>query len=104
MTPTQLYRHFDACDRLLYVGISADAWKRLQQHFSRSPWGKDIARMTVEDHPTRGAAVDAEAAAILSEQPPFNKAGLEQPLPAPLPDAIEMARFEEWLARERSPT
>lgn len=104
MTPTQLYRHFDASDRLLYVGISHDAWKRLRAHLARSPWRSQFFRMTVEQYPTRGAAVDAEAAAILSERPLFNKEGLSRERRhEPFDAAEEMWKFERWLARPREP-
>jgi hypothetical protein len=102
MTPTQLYRHFDASDRLLYIGISRCAWKRLQQHLASSPWREQFFRMTVEDYPTRGAAIDAEAAAILAEQPTFNKEGRRPASNATFNAVEEMAKFERWLARPRT--
>lgn len=83
MTPTQLYRHFDASGRLLYVGISNDARQRLQQHLKCCDWRARFSSMTVEEHPTRGSAVDAEARAILEEHPIYNRAGRRKQPPIP---------------------
>lgn len=72
--PTQLYRHFDAAGRLLYVGISLHALHRLAQHRG-SPWYAQIARVDIEVHPSRTAALCAEARAIAQERPLFNVRG-----------------------------
>jgi hypothetical protein len=69
---TELYRHYDARDRLLYVGISLSAVGRLAQHRSDSGWYSDITRVTVERFATRQQALDAEALAIKSERPLHN--------------------------------
>ena len=69
---TALYRHFDAEGRLLYVGISLNAFSRLMQHRRDSAWFRQIASITVEWFPTRGKAVDAERAAIQAERPLHN--------------------------------
>lgn len=70
----QLYRHFDAEGRLLYVGISLSAVFRLSQHKSVSHWVPEIARVTIENFPSREDAIKAERAAIRSEKPLHNKA------------------------------
>lgn len=71
---TALYRHFDAAGVLLYVGISDDHERRLDQHRRRKPWFGEIARIDVEYHPTREAALEAEAVAIKAEKPLHNGA------------------------------
>lgn len=68
---TQLYRHFDAHGKLLYVGISQSALLRLHQHKS-SPWFNDIAMVRITHFKTRGAAIKNEAAAIRLEHPAHN--------------------------------
>lgn len=68
---TQLYRHFDAQDTLLYVGISLSAVKRLSQHRG-ADWFNHITRVTIEHYATRWAALDAEAWAIHHDKPLHN--------------------------------
>jgi hypothetical protein len=70
---TALYRHFDADGRLLYVGISIQAFGRLCRHQKGSPWWLKIARVTVEQFGSRSAAEDAELRAIKTELPVYNK-------------------------------
>lgn len=47
-----LYRFYDANDRLLYVGISLDAMRRAKQHRSSKHWWSQVARMEVDHHAT----------------------------------------------------
>jgi hypothetical protein len=67
-----LYRHFDAAGELLYVGVSISAVARLSEHARASRWASQIARVDIERHPTREAALAAEAAAIKAERPRYN--------------------------------
>lgn len=69
---TALYRHFDAAGALLYVGISLSVVQRLQQHKRAAGWFGEIARVDVQWHPTREAALAAERAAICAEGPSWN--------------------------------
>lgn len=71
--PCQLYRHFAADGKLLYIGISLSAVNRLSQHSEHAPWFREIARVEIEPHPTREAAMKAEVAAIMAERPLYNK-------------------------------
>ena len=68
MTPTQLYRHYDADNVLLYVGIANDAATRLKRH----SWRKAVARSEITVFKTRAEALAAESKAILTECPKFN--------------------------------
>ena len=70
----QLYRHFDADGRLLYVGISLNALARLSQHSLDASWFKDIRLVTIEVFDTRLKAAAAERKAIRSERPMWNVA------------------------------
>lgn len=70
--PTALYRHFAADGSLLYVGISLSPIARLCQHRETSGWYGEIARVEVEWHPNREAALAAEKAAIQAEGPRHN--------------------------------
>ena len=74
LAPTDLYRHFDADGRLLYVGISLSVVQRLKQH-QRSHWSDEIASVTVTKYATRDLALQAEADAIKNEKPLHNVAG-----------------------------
>lgn len=67
-----LYRHFDAADELLYVGIAFEPAARRRQHAADKLWWLEVARTSYEHHPTREAALQAEAAAIRAERPRWN--------------------------------
>jgi hypothetical protein len=72
---TDLYRYYDAGDRLLYVGISFHAVVRAAQHRGEKPWWSDVRRMEVEHLSTRRDALQAEAEAIRTERPIYNVVG-----------------------------
>jgi predicted GIY-YIG superfamily endonuclease len=83
---TALYRHFNAQGQLLYVGITCDPVRRTATHFVNSDWAADLARIEVEWHDSKKAAIDAECRAIRSEQPVNNcgagqrkKSGVSKP-------------------------
>lgn len=67
-----LYRHFDAAEKLLYVGVSADLLKRCRRHEQESRWFNKIACIKVARFATIGAALRAEKMAIDTEKPQFN--------------------------------
>lgn len=69
---TALYRHFDAKDRLLYVGISLSAIQRLAQHSQAAAWFEEITRVEVQWFGSRKEASDAEVEAIRTERPLHN--------------------------------
>lgn len=69
-----LYRFYDAHDRLLYIGISLNAAQRASQHKADKPWWDDVDRMVV-DHlgdVTRSEAMRVERDAIVDERPLYN--------------------------------
>lgn len=72
--PTALYRLFNAEGGLLYVGIG-DLKARLTAHAREKPWWPEVARKTVEWHPSRSEAEIAELLAIRTEHPLYNVAG-----------------------------
>jgi hypothetical protein len=82
MTPTALYRHFDAAGNLLYVGISLSPFTRTRQHKQRAPWFIEVSRIEVEWFGTRGDAEQAEWVAIKSEHPLHNRTyAYREPMP-----------------------
>jgi predicted GIY-YIG superfamily endonuclease len=69
---TELYRHFGADNRLLYVGVALKALIRLTQHCDYSDWFKEIKRVEIEWFESREAALAAEREVIQKEQPLYN--------------------------------
>lgn len=69
---TALYRHFDADQRLLYVGIALDPLVRSETHRDNSPWFREIASISIEWFENRTRAVWAEKAAAEAERPLYN--------------------------------
>jgi excinuclease UvrABC nuclease subunit len=73
---TELYRHYDADDQLLYIGVSSNTKTRLTQHPGR--WRKTVARTEITEFNDRLEAAAAEAEAIRTEKPKFNITHLPQ--------------------------
>lgn len=94
ITPHQVYRYFDKYGVLLYVGCSLNARTRLAGHRARAEWFDQIARMTIEDFPSKEDGLNAERAAIRSENPKYNQAKYGpffNPM-TPLPDLAEIPK------------
>ena len=70
--PHVLYRMFDADSRLLYVGISVHGPDRLNGHRHDKPWWPEIATVQMKHFPNRSAALQAEQAAIRTDNPKYN--------------------------------
>ena len=68
-----MYRMFSADGTLVYVGCTGNVPKRLDLHRSATPWWDDVATVTVQHFPNRRSALDAEAQAIRSESPRYNR-------------------------------
>ena len=77
--PTALYRFYDSLGSLLYIGITSNITSRLVQHERAQPWWRLVARVEVEHHSNRAAALSAEQAAIYAESPRFNKVHARPP-------------------------
>lgn len=73
MSAAYVYRLFDADDRLLYIGCTDNVSRRVNQHISGGTGGgQAVTRYTVDIHPDRETALDAEGAAIYAESPIHN--------------------------------
>lgn len=75
MSQTQLYRHWDKDNNLLYVGISYSSLNRLRQHEKNARWFKLVSNVTIEQYTTRREAEIAEMTAIKTENPLYNIVG-----------------------------
>ncbi|GAA0897782.1 GIY-YIG nuclease family protein [Pseudonocardia zijingensis] len=90
--PTFLYRLRDSTGRLLYVGITDNVRARMTAHARTQPWWSDVADVAVETHPSRQAALRAEAEAIRDEAPLWNIArGQRVPIEYDLDDPRDFA-------------
>lgn len=69
---TALYRHFDAANVLLYVGIALSPASRTSQHRRNASWFSQVARIEIEWFISREGAELAEREAIRTENPIFN--------------------------------
>lgn len=70
----ELYRHWDAGGKLLYVGISLSSVGRLAQHRTQACWARSIAKVTIQRFGSVDQALEAERQAIRTERPVHNKA------------------------------
>lgn len=68
-----LYRFNDAEGQLLYVGESIDPISRAAQHRQTAPWFWRVAAFHISVMDSREDALAAEAAAIKTEGPLFNR-------------------------------
>jgi excinuclease UvrABC nuclease subunit len=89
-----LYRHFDAEDKLLYVGISLRPFTRIKEHSVVSNWADAIANVRIEYFPTRKEALEAEAKAVQEENPLYN-IRLRKPKKEPKRAAVVEEKAEE---------
>lgn len=69
---TDLYRFYDADDKLLYIGISYNHFRRFKQHSRQKPWIKEVSCIKIERFKTRFAAEAAEEEYITNESPKYN--------------------------------
>lgn len=68
-----VYRCYDSSGSLLYVGATFSLTGRISQHTKRTAWWPEVEWVDVEWYPARWEALDVERAAILAEDPRYNK-------------------------------
>ncbi|WP_169739757.1 GIY-YIG nuclease family protein [Amycolatopsis taiwanensis] len=73
--PQVLYRLYDQFQQLLYVGITMDPVTRFHDHKANKPWWTQIANISLEHFDRREDVEEAEARAILEENPLYNVVG-----------------------------
>lgn len=92
--PHTLYRFFDAQNRLLYVGVTCNAFNRWSRHAGDKPWWPQVARTTVEHFPDRQSVLTAETLAIKAEKPKYNirkvNTSASEPKVRPEPDRTSL--------------
>jgi hypothetical protein len=71
--PFACYRHYNAKNELLYVGVTASTGQRDGGHKSGSEWFSEIARSECSYFDTRREALVFEAASIVVDGPKYNK-------------------------------
>jgi predicted GIY-YIG superfamily endonuclease len=97
--PHTLYRFFATDGRLLYIGITANAKNRWEQHEWSKSWWLEAGDCKIEHYPNRAAVLDAEEAAIKAEQPihniMHNGGGVALPQHWMLPDDLPLQYTQE---------
>lgn len=100
---TALYRFYDADERLLYVGITNDPWRRWRQHVQEKAWYPQVKHQAVTWYDSRITAEMAERVAIRHERPCFNIAGAVRPVEEEAPEMPEEEASADDLALAAEP-
>jgi predicted GIY-YIG superfamily endonuclease len=66
-----VYRCFGTDGQLLYIGTTGKLGRRFASH-AQKIWFLEVRGITLEWYPDEESALEAEAAAILAEQPKYN--------------------------------
>jgi excinuclease UvrABC nuclease subunit len=74
-----IYKLYGKEGQPLYIGCTENFGRRLIQHKTQSPWYGKIVKIIAETKQNKKAALEAEAKAILAEQPKYNVNGLKFP-------------------------
>lgn len=72
MSTFTLYRFFDESGTLLYVGMTRDPERRMDQHRRQKPWWPKAERIEMQHFTTLRELRDAEKRAIREEHPVHN--------------------------------
>lgn len=104
--PHYVYRCYDDGGRLLYVGITYNPPKRMEQHAAKSAWWPEVATVRNTVYPDMETALARERRAIFEESPLHNIKGVgartlrmspRGARRAPLNHSAEAVR---WIVRE----
>jgi len=71
-----VYTYWDSCGRVIYVGRSQDAFRRLAQHKQAAEWIDDVSHITIEHVDTSAQAEMLERRRIEQLKPIENTVGL----------------------------
>jgi hypothetical protein len=97
---TALYRLYDETGQLLYLGIARDPEHRWKLHSDRQPWWHLVAKKTVEWHPDRATAEDAETRLSVIEKPLYDRARKAASEVVHYDDTEDKARVTAWVLKE----
>lgn len=67
-----LYRIYGRAGTLLYIGISVDPNRRIQEHHRDQPWSWRIHHVEVQKFPSVAQAMAMEKKEILTKRPKYN--------------------------------
>ena len=75
MAKTTLYKWYDSKNKLVYVGISINAYTRMQDHSKTqgNEWVEDAAKMELTHFDERWQALQIERLTIEKYRPKYNK-------------------------------
>jgi len=76
-----LYKQFDKCGTLLYVGRTCDWRVRTYDHRQFSEWWRRVTRIEIESFEDITSAIKAEKLAIQSEKPVCNTIHNQKKIP-----------------------
>lgn len=69
-----IYRFFDSCGDLLYIGITSNPYDRWMAHRRKQPWWHEVDAVSFHSVPgLRWELERAEREAIREERPRYNK-------------------------------
>lgn len=74
-----VYRAYDTDGVLLYVGQTANPYRRLSQHRRCTPWWETVVELRVVLFPSYIAAAAEERRSILEDGPLFNRSSTPEP-------------------------
>ncbi len=92
---TALYRIYGERSSLIYVGVTDNLPRRMADHCSKE-WWRDMRAMSVEEFPTRAAALAAEAELIRTARPTHNV--IHNPAPGTAAPTIGDPSTTRWLS------
>lgn len=68
-----LYKMYNSERTLLYVGVTSNAWVRLEGHMKeKKSWTDNISSITWQRYPDKPSALEAETKSIVTELPVYN--------------------------------
>lgn len=94
LLPHAVYHMFNRSMELLYVGCSYGLCSRLAGHGTGTPWITEVAAIKVLWYPDEITGRRAEAEAILTKKPKYNRVVIE-------PDAVGTKEMHQHEARPR---
>lgn len=67
-----VYLIYDADDKLIYVGCTSNIKKRMNQHRTERYWANEIAKVEIENWPTKAEGFKREGYLVKTLRPRYN--------------------------------